>query len=132
MDILIDAVPDEKTLSELTFEQVRMKYGTGRANTFNTPNGKKTSYRQGVMTEIGDIRDSVWEYIVEYLIKRDNEVELFNQLLEWVTETMKWSQRDNERKRYALELHAARIFDRKEWVCYTDFNKKYRPDIFNR
>lgn len=129
MDILINVFPDEKVLDGLTFEKVSLKYGTGRSNTFNTPNGKKTSYRHGVMTEIGDIEVSVWIQIVEYLIQRAKENELYNNLLEWVTDTLKWSENDAERKKYALVLHAVRIFGNPAWVDYVAFNKKYRPKI---
>lgn len=131
MDILINVFPNEKVLDGLTFEKVSLKYGTGRSNTFNTPNGKKTSYRHGVMTEIGDIEVSVWMQIVEYLIRKANEIELYNNLLEWVTDTMKWSESEAERRKYALELHAARIFDNPKWVDYIAFNKKYRPEESN-
>ena len=131
MDILINVFPDEKVLDGLTFKKVSLKYGTGRSNTFNTPNGKKTSYRHGVMTEIGDIEVSVWMQIVEYLIRKANEIELYNNLLEWVTDTMKWSENESERRKYALKLHAARIFGNPEWVDYTAFNTKYRTEVLN-
>ena len=131
MDILINVFPDEKVLDGLTFEKVSLKCGTGRSNTFNTPNGKKTSYRHGVMTGIGDIEVSVWMQIVECLIKKANEIELYNNMLEWVTDTMKWSENESERRKYALELHAARIFDNPEWVDYTAFNTKYRTEVLN-
>lgn len=131
MDILINVFPDEKVLDGLTFEKVSLKYGTGRSSTFNTPNGKRTSYRHGVMTGIGDIEVSVWMQIVEYLIRKANEIELYNNLLEWVTDTLKWSENEVERKKYALELHAVRIFDNHEWVDYIAFNKKYQRDKHN-
>lgn len=83
------------------------------------------------MTEIGDIEVSVWMQIVEYLIRKANEIELYNNLLEWVTDTMKWSENEIERKKYSLELHAARIFDNREWVDYIAFNKKYRSEILD-
>ena len=31
------------------------------------------------------------------------EIELYNNLLEWVTDTMKWSENESERRKYALE-----------------------------
>ena len=132
MDILINVFPDEKVLDGFTFEKVSLKYGTGRSNTFSTPNGKKVAYRHGVMTEIGDIEVSVWMQIVEYLIRKAKENELYNNLLEWVTDKIKWSKNEAERKKYALELHAARIFDKPEWVDYIAFNKKYRPELLEQ
>lgn len=126
MDILINTFPDEKVLDGLTFEKVKLKYGTGRSSTFSTLNGKKTSYRHDVMTEIGDIEVSVWMQIVECLIRKANETELYNNLFEWVADTMNWSDNEIERRKYALELHAARIFDNPKWIYYIAFNQKYR------
>lgn len=126
MDVLIDDISTLKDkLDTLTFEQVNMKYGTGRSNTVTTPQGKKSFYRHGVMTEIGDIRESVWMEIVEYLIVRDKETELYNCLYEWVKDTYGWNQTDAERKQYVLQLHATRIFDNPAWVDYIAFNEKY-------
>lgn len=132
MDKLIDNFSElESVKDSVTIVQVQLKYGTGRSNTITTSQGKKCFYRNGVMTEIGDIKESVWVQLIEYLIQRDNETELFNQLLEWLKDNYHWPKGDDERRRYALELHAARIFDRTEWVDYIAFNKKYRPEILS-
>ena len=126
MDISINNFSEiESIKDDLTFQMVKYKYGTGRSNSFTTAHGKVVTYRHGVMTEIGDIEESVWMQIVEFLIKKSQETELYNNLLEWVTDTIKWLQNDIERKMYALRLHAARIFDNPDWIDYRAFNKKY-------
>lgn len=130
MEILINNFSEIESIKDsLTFEKVRDLYGTGRSNTFTTVQGKVTLYRHGVMTEIGDIEESVWMQIVESLIEKSQEVELYNNLLEWVREKIKWHESETERKKYALRLHASRIFDNPEWVDYKAFNAKYRPGV---
>ena len=130
MDILINNFSEiESIKDDLTFQMVKYMYGTGRSNSFTTAHGKVVTYRHGVMTEIGDIEESVWMQIVEFLIKKSCEMELYHNLLEWVKERLKWCASKEERKKYALRLHASRIFDDQEWVDYKAFNAKYRPDI---
>lgn len=130
MEILIDNFSEIESIKDrLTFGEVKFLYGTGRSNTFTTVHGKVTTYRNGVMTEIGDIEESVWMQIVEFLIKKSHEIELYHNLLEWVKERIKWCASEAERKKYALRLHASRIFDNREWVDYRAFNANYRPDI---
>lgn len=130
MNNLIDNFAELENIKDsVTFDKVRLMYGTGRSNTITTPQGKKSFYRNGVMTEIGDIKESVWVQLIEYLIQREDEIELFNQLVEWIKDTYHWQQTEEECKKYALELHAARIFDRPEWVDYLAFNKKYCADF---
>lgn len=132
MAILINNFSEIESIKDsLTFENIRHKYGTGRSSTFATSNGKKTSYRHGVMTEIGDVGETVWMRIVEYLIEKAHETVLFNNLFEWIRDTIKWHQSEYECKKYALQLHAARIFDDPKWVDYKAFNAKYRPKILN-
>ena len=50
MDILINTFPDEKVLDGLTFEKVKLKYGTGRSSTF------MLSFREKVGAEAWDGR----------------------------------------------------------------------------
>lgn len=57
---IIDTFEELKViLDTVTFEQLRHRYGTGRSFTIKNSQGdKKTYYRHGVMTEIGDIEES--------------------------------------------------------------------------
>ena len=131
MVTLIDRIEELKDLLEtVTFKQLNHKYGTGRSFTIVTAHEKKSRYRNGIMTEVGDIEESVWMQAVEYLIKRDNENELHKNLREWLKDTLPgWFKTDRDLTLYALKLHSARIFDEPKWVDYIAFNKKYRPSI---
>lgn len=131
METLIDSIEElMDLLKTITLEQLRWKYGTGRTFTIVTPQEKKSRYRQGIMTEIGDIEESVWMQAVEYIIKRDNETELHKNLREWLKDTfIGWFKTDKDLTLYALRLHTSRIFDNSDWVDYVAFNKKYRPCI---
>ena len=131
MNIMSDNFSEvSKMLDTLTFAQVRFKYGTGRSSTVVTTQRKILNYRKGVMTEIGDIEENVWMQVVEYLIERDGETALFNNLYAWVKETYKWNwKNEHSLKEYILELHSRRIFDDTKWVDYIAFNRQYRPEI---
>lgn len=132
MDILINRMEDIN-LAEITFSSIRKRYGTGRAFTFRNSQGdKKTHYRNGCMTEIGDIEESVWQQVVRELIKREHETELFRNLKCWLKDSKMIFRDENELEDYALDLHATRIFDCSDWVGYVEFNTRYRPEILHR
>lgn len=128
---LIDRFEELKDiLDTVTFKQIEHKYGTGRSITIVTSQEKKSRYRKGVMTEVGDIEESVWMQAMEYIIKRDNEIELHRDLREFVKDNyIGWFKTDKELAFYALQLHSSRIFDNPQWVCYIKFNQMYRPEI---
>lgn len=129
---LIDRIEDIN-LAEITFDCIRKMYGTGRSfTTVNSQGEKKSHYRNGCMTAIGDIEESVWKQMVRQLIIRENETELFRNLKSWLKDSKMMFRDANELEDYALELYAARIFDCHEWVGYVDFNTKYRPEILHR
>ena len=116
-------------IQELTCKQLEKHFGTGRAILISgTGRDKKYLYRNGYMTDIGDVLEADWLELAKYLIERENEHQLFSCLLEWVTDNVLWCHTKQERERYALELHMARIFDQKDWVDYKEFNKKHRPE----
>lgn len=129
---LIDRIEDIN-LAEITFDRIRKMYGTGRSfTTVNSQGEKKSHYRLGCMTAIGDIVESVWKQVVRQLIEREDESELFRNLKCWLKDSKIMFRDANELEDYALELHTARIFDCSEWVGYVDFNTKYRPEILHR
>lgn len=129
---LIDRIEDIN-LAEITFISISKMYGTGRSFTVRNSQGdKKTHYRNGCMTAVGDIERSVWRQVVRELIIRENETELFQNLKCWLKDSKMVFRDENELEDYALDLHATRIFDRTEWVGYVDFNTKYRPEILHR
>lgn len=117
-------------LQKLTFSQIRIRFKTGRSYIISgSGRNRKCGYRLGCMTEIGNIEYSHWSQLIQYMIQRDNEQQLQENLLNWIKENCPWLHTQAEQKDYALQLHAARIFDCKEWVDYEKFNKLYRPEV---
>ena len=115
------------SLDTITFDDIRYKYGTGRS--INVGRGEKRGYRVGVMTNIGDIEETVWMSTVRCLIVQTGEQALFANLLEWVNDEVPWTTGKKDTEMYALQLFADRIFDDPEWVDYIGFNAKYRPEV---
>lgn len=116
-------------LPEITFERLVSMYGTGRSVTISgSGRDRKTCYRAGHMTAIGDIEESAWTSLVEALIEREGEQELFKSLLAYVTDSCRWLHSTKERHEYALQLHCRRLFDNPQWAGYTEFNGKYRKE----
>lgn len=116
----------------LSFQELRLHYTTGRSYTISgSGRDRRTGYRTGVMTDVGDLEISEWRALVRQLIDRFGEQKLHNQLLTWVTKSMLWLHTKEERETEALVLHAARIFDNPKWVDYEAFNQKYRPQLLD-
>ena len=117
-------------LQKLTFAQICVQYWTGRSFIVSgAGRDRKYGYRHGCMTQIGDIELSQWKDIIKYLIERDDEQQLQKDLFSWVKHTCRWLHTQKEQEEYSLSLHASRIFDRKEWIDYVEFNKLYRPEV---
>ena len=118
----------EYLVSDLSFSDLRVHYFTGVAvRKLGDQHSKSSGYRNGVMTELGDLEFPVWETLIRDLIHRSDEDELLNSLITWL-EATPWLRTKRDKELYALELHAGRIFDNPGWVDYVAFNRKYRPD----
>lgn len=103
-------VIDDKrcNIQELTCEQIRIHFGTGRSILVSgTGRDKKYTYRSGCMTDIGDILDADWFALARFIIERDGEQDLYNGLVEYVNGCA-WLRSKSEREEYALDLHMAR------------------------
>lgn len=116
---------------ELTFENLRDKYGTFRSEriTDGCLGEKRYKSRVGVQTEVGDIVEPLWMNLVKDLIIQSGEETLYKQLKAFLQINRGRIQEKSSLEKEALELHAARIFDNPAWVCFIPFNKKYRPEI---
>lgn len=114
----------------LTCQDLRKHYGTGQAFfiKYDKYGRKIDGYRNGIMTDVGDIEVSVWKSLVEDLIKKNGEQKLFEQLRSWLRDTIEWTIDAAELNQMALEHYAARLFDNSEWIDYLAFNQKYRPE----
>lgn len=117
-------------IQALTCEQLRIHHHTGRSyHISGSGRDKKFAYRSGCMTAIGDILEADWFALARFIIERDGEQNLFAGLLEY-TKSCAWLHSKEEREDYALQLHMSRIFDNAEWVAYQEFNRTYRPWLF--
>ena len=124
----IDSLKDID-LSGLTFDRIRWKYGTGIDESTGKRDKKVFKYRNGVMTEIGDVELSIWCKLAEGLIEREGEKDLLLKLIKYLKEKpYPMHHNQAETYQYALELHISRIFDNPAWVDYIPFNRKHRPE----
>ena len=117
------------SVAELKIEDVRFMYGTGRAIYISgTGRDKVYDYRNGCMTKIGDIEEGEWISLMKFLIARDGEQDLFNQLLAWETEHNFCDSDKKTLERDTLIRYSMRLFDNVKWVDFVRFNQRYRPE----
>lgn len=128
-----EAFPLSKPREELTFSDLRCHFGTGRSY-IKSGSGRcrVLGYRYGVMTDMGDIEYSQWAALMMELIKRSNEMELFDALKCWAQENCAWLHSKNAVEEYALDLHSSRIFENPKWVAYEQFRNQYAPELKNK
>lgn len=117
-------------MNDLTFEDLRVHFGTGRAYTVSGKGRDRVlGYRSGKRCNLGDIEDSDWMKMVKDLIAHKGEQELHQQLLTHLKEHNCFGSTKAELESEALELHAARIFDNPLWVDFLPFNNRFRPEV---
>ncbi|MCI9176432.1 MAG: hypothetical protein HFH49_16165 [Lachnospiraceae bacterium] len=120
----------KKPIGELKFSDLRVHYGTGSAvHIFGTGRNKKFRYRNGMMTDLGDLEIYEWKSLMNALIEHHGEQEIQQQLRQWSRTECRWLHSEDEVEEYALSLHAARIFEDPAWAGYVPFNRQYRPEI---
>lgn len=114
----------------LTFDDPRFMYGTGRSYLVSgTGRHKTTGYRHGVMCKLGDLDQAEWIRLMHELIDRSGEQMLYHQLLQWYTEHNYAKNTPADLETEALQAHSHRLFDCERWVFFVDFNQRFRPDI---
>ena len=92
---------DRYNIQELTCEDLRIHFGTGRSiHISGTGRDKKYIYRSGCMTDIGDILEADWFALARYIIERDGEQNLYDGLVEYA-KTCAWLHSKAEREEYA-------------------------------
>lgn len=119
----------ELKVAELSMKDIRWLGGTGRACSAGPGQSKKSAYRRGVTTPLGDIEQAVWYQAVEDIVRRDGEQQLLSQLVEWESEHNYVHLSATEVRHEALKLISTRIFDQPRWVHYIPFNRRYRPEV---
>lgn len=130
--IRIDNITQINT-EQITQENLRLHYGTGiNITEKNSQGDKKSKYRIGVQTNLGDIEKSLWIELVEQLIEKQNDQELFKKIFEWEKDN-NYIQSKTKKDIYvdALEVYTYRLYDNKKWWDYVRFNMKYRPEILD-
>ena len=111
-----------------------LKWGVGTGIDTSTGKGayKKASYRLGVMTELGDIEETLWYQLMEQLIERQGEQCLLDFLIQWEREHNYRKQSAADIRKEALQSHSHRIFDNPRWVCFIPFNRQFRPSVLEQ
>ncbi len=118
------------THRELTFEDLRIHYYTGRSYLISGEGRNKVfGYRHGVMTNIGDLTENEWARLSKQLIEQSGEQELHQQLLTWEKEHSHWKRKELRFELDVLSMHIARLPDNPAWRDYIPFNRKYRPKV---
>ena len=118
------------THRELTFEDLRSHYYTGRSYLISGEGRNKVfGYRHGVMTNIGDLTENEWARLSKQLIEQSGEQELHQQLLTWEKEHSHWKRKELRFELDVLSMHIARLPDNPAWRDYIPFNRKYRPKV---
>ena len=110
---IIDSLSAVPNRDQLTHKDLHAHFSTGQSILLSgSGRDKKYGYRNGIQTDLGDIRNDVWR-------------DLVRELLEWEKEHTYWLKTKAELEHYTLELYAARIFDNPKWVDYEAFAKHY-------
>lgn len=121
---IIDSLPAVPNRDQLTHKDLHAHFSTGQSILLSgSGRDKKYGYRNGIQTDLGDIRNDVWRDLVRELIVRSHEEDLFDKLLEWEKEHTYWLKTKAELEHYTLELYAARIFDNPKWVDYSLYSR---------
>ena len=123
---------NEVNLEQITFEDIYWQFGTGISISTGNGRSKTYSYRNGVMTKLGDIEERVWYLLAEMLIERSGEQKILDSMLQWLREHNYTKDSPSELRKEALHLHTIRIFDSPRWVDFVRFNRKYRPEWLDK
>ena len=131
---IIDSLSAVPNRDQLTHKDLHAHFSTGQSILLSgSGRDKKYGYRNGIQTDLGDIRNDVWRDLVRELIVRSHEEDLFDKLLEWEKEHTYWLKTKAELEHYTLELYAARIFDNPKWVDYPhSFRHRFAKSFLER
>ena len=125
----VSVEPGSKEATDITAEDLRVMYYTGRSTLHGYARDKISTYRSGIQTKLGDIEQSQWQALMRDIIRRNGELELLEMLTEWELEHTPWVHTREEAEQRALESFATRSFDDPKWYGYEAFNQKYRPEL---
>lgn len=115
-----------------TFDDLRVHFGVFHStNISRIPRKKVIVTKECVKTNIGEIEISEWKKLIKETIREAGEEELFQNLYDWALKGCVWLRNDSEREYHALELHAMRIFENREWAGFVGFNREFRPGFID-
>ena len=114
---------------KITYEDIRVQYGTGRyVRTSGSGRNVQGYYRTGFMTKIGDLDEETWIAYAEALIKENGDEKTLTQLEQWFAETLKWLRDQKSVHLYAMKFLIAGYHKSSGWVDYEAFHQKYRDE----
>ena len=64
---------NELDLNDITFEKMHWEYGTLMSRSVGKRSEKQTYYTKGVKTPMGEIEESVWYELAEFMVQREHE-----------------------------------------------------------
>lgn len=116
-------------LSTVTLSELRWQFGTGISISKGSGRDKTYSYRCGVMTDLGDIKEEIWYQIVSHIVKRNHEEEIVDALFTWHKEHNYLSNTNAQLRCEALQSYASRLWELPQWVDYIPFNRRFFPQV---
>lgn len=123
---------DKWNVETLSFEDLRVRYWSGRDSTSGYGRFKVHTYHHYVVTNIGEFELDTWCELARQMIELHNEQTLQEQMLEWERAHNYTNQKEAMLVLESLSLHISRIFDLPLWVHYVLFNQKYRPEVLKK
>ena len=129
---IVSIEPGSPEALALTAEDLRVMHYTGRSVSHGYGRDKTTTYRSGIQTRAGDIELGQWQELVRDMIRRTGELELLEQLTEWMLETTPWIHKRKDAEQRALEAFADRWFDDPSHRNFAAFNQKFRPKVIEQ
>ncbi len=120
-------------LSILTYDDIRWQCGTGVSITRGTGRNKTYSYRQGVLTKLGDMEVSVWEKIAYHLVEANDDLYHLQCLSEMLRKHdygghYARATGKTELRRDALRHCVAQMHNNPQWASFMEYNQTYRPE----
>ena len=118
-----------KILEELTYEDIRVQYGTGRyVRTSGSGRNAQGYYRTGFMTKIGDLDEQTWIVYAEELVSRNGDGAVLKQLEQWFAEHLAWLRDEKAVHLYALKFLIAGLHESSKWVDSEAFHQKFKNE----
>ena len=118
-----------KISEELTYEDIRVQYGTGRyVRTSGSGRNAQGYYRTGFMTKIGDLDEQTWIAYAEELVSRNGDGAVLKQLEQWFAEHLAWLRDEKAVYLYALKFLIAGLHESSKWVDYEAFHQIFKNE----